>query len=70
MGPPTHLKNFNSELFLSKGNAGTKNEAETKDKAIHKLPLLGVRPIHNYETQTLLLIPRCACRQEPGMAVL
>jgi hypothetical protein len=24
MGPPIHLKMFNTELFLSKGNAGTK----------------------------------------------
>jgi hypothetical protein len=28
MGPPIHLKNFNPELFLSKGNAGTKNGTE------------------------------------------
>ena len=38
IGPPTHLKNFNPELLLSKGNRGTKFEAETKGKAIHKLP--------------------------------
>jgi hypothetical protein len=34
MGPPTHLKNFNLVLFPSKGNAGTKYEAETEEKAI------------------------------------
>jgi hypothetical protein len=32
MGPLT-LKNFNPELFLSKGNAESKNGAETEGKA-------------------------------------
>jgi hypothetical protein len=34
MGPPIHLKNFNPELFLSKGNTGTKIGAETGGKAM------------------------------------
>jgi hypothetical protein len=38
MGPPTHLKIFNPELFLSKGNLGTKSGADTEGKAIQKLP--------------------------------
>jgi hypothetical protein len=38
MGPPTHLKNINPELLLSKGNAGTKSETETEGKAIQTLP--------------------------------
>jgi hypothetical protein len=29
MGPPTHLKIFNPELFLSKGNTGTKTNKQT-----------------------------------------
>ena len=28
-GSPTHLKNFNTEWLLSKGNTGTKSGAET-----------------------------------------
>jgi hypothetical protein len=40
MGPPTHLKNINPELLLSKGN--TKNGAETEGKAIQRLPHLGL----------------------------
>jgi hypothetical protein len=43
MGSPTHLKIFNPELLLSKGNAGTKkNGAETEGKAIQKLFYLGI----------------------------
>jgi hypothetical protein len=45
MGPPTHLKIFNSELFLSKGNARKKNGAETDVKAIQRLPHLGIHLI-------------------------
>jgi len=41
MGPPTHLKNFNPELFLSKGNVETETmEAETKGKTIWRSPTL------------------------------
>jgi hypothetical protein len=36
MGPPTHLKIFNPELFLSKGNAGTKRGTETEGTAIQQ----------------------------------
>jgi hypothetical protein len=38
MEPTTQLKNFNTELFLCKGKAGTKNGAETEGKAIQRLP--------------------------------
>jgi hypothetical protein len=34
--PPTHLKNFNQELLLSKGYAETENGAETEGKAIQR----------------------------------
>jgi hypothetical protein len=39
-----HLKNNNPEFLLSKGNTGTKNGAETKGKAIQRLPHLGIHP--------------------------
>jgi hypothetical protein len=45
MGPPTHLKNINPEIFLSKENARTKSGAETGEKAIERLPHLGIHPI-------------------------
>jgi hypothetical protein len=66
MGLPTHLKIFDPEMFLSKGNAGAKLGAKTEGKTI---PLWD--PSRNrHPTPTLLLMPRCAFIQEPGMAVL
>jgi hypothetical protein len=38
MGPHTHLKSFNIELFLSERNAETKNGAETEGVAIQRKP--------------------------------
>jgi hypothetical protein len=32
---PIYLKNFDLELFLSKGNEGTKNGAEIEGKKVH-----------------------------------
>jgi hypothetical protein len=32
MGPPTHLKVFNPEMFLSKGKTGTKMEQRLKEE--------------------------------------
>jgi hypothetical protein len=61
MGPYTHLKNIHPELLLSKGNTRTKSGAETKGKAIQKLPHLGIHSICSHQTQTLLLMPRSAC---------
>jgi hypothetical protein len=55
--PPTHLKNINPELFLSKGNTGTECGAETEGKAIQRLPHLGIHPIYSYQTQIILLMP-------------
>jgi hypothetical protein len=65
MGPLTHLKIFDPEMFLSKGSAGTKKkkkkkkkETETEEKAIQRLPHLGIHSICKHQTQTLLLMPR------------
>jgi hypothetical protein len=60
LGPPTHLQNFNPELFLSKENTGTKSGMETEGKAIQRLPYLGIHPTCRHQTQTLLLMPRSA----------
>jgi hypothetical protein len=69
MEPTTHLQNFKPELLLSKGNTGTKSGAETEGKTIQRLPHLGIHPTSRYEIQTLLLMPRGACWQEPNTAV-
>ena len=61
MEPPTHLKNFNPELLLSKGNTETKSGAETEGKVIQRLLQLGIHPIYSHQTQSLLLMPRSAC---------
>jgi hypothetical protein len=61
MGPPTHLKNNTPEFLLLKGNAGTKNEAESEGKAIQRLLQLGIHSICRHETQALLLMPGSAC---------
>jgi hypothetical protein len=50
---PIDLKILNPELFLSKGNAGTKiNGAETEGKAIYRQPHLGIHPTCRHQTQT------------------
>jgi hypothetical protein len=49
----THLKIFNPEWFLSKGNAGTRKW--TRDwKAIQRLPLMGIHSTSSLQTQVLL----------------
>ena len=70
MGLPTDLKIFNPELFLSKGNKGTTNGAESDGKSIQELPHLGIHPMPIPETLTLLMKPRCSCRYEPVDCVL
>jgi hypothetical protein len=42
---------------------------ETKGKATQRLSQLGIHPIYNYQTQTLLWMPRSACLKEPDKAV-
>ena len=50
MGPPTHLKNINTELFLSKQNTQTKSGRETERKVTQRLPHLGIHPISRHQT--------------------
>jgi hypothetical protein len=40
MGPPTHLKIFNPELYLSKGNKGTKMEQRLKERPSRDHPTM------------------------------
>jgi hypothetical protein len=47
----------------------TKCGVETEGMTIQKLPQLGIHPIYNHHTQTLLWMPTSACLQEPEMAI-
>jgi hypothetical protein len=65
---PEHMKlkkeedqSMDTSFFLRKGNKipmggaiETKSEAETKVKAIQRLPHMGIHPIYSYHTQRLL----------------
>jgi len=57
-----------SKIFTG-GNTGTKNGAETEGKAIQRLPHLGIHSICSHQTQSLLLMPKSVCQQEPDMDV-
>jgi hypothetical protein len=39
----------------------TKCGVETEEKAMQRLPHLGIHPIYSYQTQTLLWIPTSTC---------
>jgi exonuclease III len=47
--------------ILIGANMETKCRAETKGKAIQRLPHLGIHPIYSHQTQTLVWMPRSAC---------
>jgi hypothetical protein len=47
--------------ILTGANLGIKYRAETKGKAIQRLPHLRIHPIYRYQTQTLSWMPRTAC---------
>jgi len=47
--------------LLTGGNMDIKCGAETKGKAIQRLPHLGIHPIYSHQTQTLLWMPRSVC---------
>jgi hypothetical protein len=51
------------------GETETKCGSKTERKAMQRLPHLGLHPIYSYQTETLLWIPRSACRQELNIAV-
>ena len=53
-GAPTHLKNFNPEGLLSKGNTGTKSGAETEGKTWGSIPHADTKPRHYYGCQEVL----------------
>jgi len=55
--------------ILTGGNTESKCGAETEGKAIQRLPQMGIHPIYRHQTQTLLLMLRSACWQEPDIAV-
>jgi hypothetical protein len=52
-----------------KGVKETKFRAETEKMTIQRLPHLGIHPINNHQTQTLLQMPRRACWQKPDRAI-
>jgi hypothetical protein len=57
------------DKILTRGDTQTKFGAETEEKAIQRLPQLGILPICSYQTQTLLWMPRSTCWQEYDTAV-
>jgi hypothetical protein len=61
-------QSVDSSFLLRKGNkipmGGDKESkcgAETEGKTIQRLPHLGIHPIYNQQTQTLLWMPTSAC---------
>jgi hypothetical protein len=50
-------------------NTGTKCGAETKAKAIQRLPHLEIHLIYRHQTQTLMQMPRSACLKKVDIAV-
>jgi hypothetical protein len=44
-----------------KGVTETKFGAETEERTIQRLPNLGIHPIYNHQTQTLLHMPARFC---------
>ena len=69
-------KVWDTLILLRRGNkipmegvTETKFGAETEGMTIQRLPHLGIHPINNQQTQTLLQMPTRACWQEPDKAV-
>jgi hypothetical protein len=59
MVPPTHLKIVNPELFLSEGNAETKDEVETEGKVTQRLPHIGSIPSADTNPGTVADAKKC-----------
>jgi hypothetical protein len=56
---------YTSGICYWKCSFSTKCGAETKGMTILRLPHLGIHPIHNHQTQTLLWMPTSAYWQKP-----
>jgi hypothetical protein len=61
-------QSVDTSILLRRGNkipmegfTETKFRAETERRTIHRLPHLGIHPVNNHQTQTLLLMPTSAC---------
>jgi hypothetical protein len=61
-------QSVDTSIFLRRGNkipmegvTETKCGAETEGMTIQRLTLLGIHPINNHQTQTLLRMPTRAC---------
>jgi hypothetical protein len=61
-------QSVDTSIFLRRGNKiptegviDTKCEAETEGMTIQRLTHLGIHPINNHQTQTLLQMPTRAC---------
>jgi hypothetical protein len=52
-----------------KGAKETKFRAKAEGKTIQRLPQLGIHPIYNNQTQTLLHMPESFCLQDPDIAL-
>ena len=59
MGTSVLLRRGNK--IPTEGHIETKYGAESKGETIQILPYLGIHPIYNYKTQTLLWMPTSAC---------
>jgi hypothetical protein len=53
--------------ILTRGNMEIKCGAETERKVIQSLPHLGIHPIYNHQTGTMLWIQISACLQNSDM---
>jgi hypothetical protein len=55
--------------YSQEKNMEIKCGAETEGKVIQSLPHLGIHPIYNHQTGTMLWIPISACLQKSYMTV-
>jgi hypothetical protein len=58
-------------MLLKRGNKISKTicRTETEEMTIKGLPLLGIHPTYNHQTQTPLCMPASPCWQDPDVAV-
>jgi len=53
-------KNKKQKTLIGR-NTGIKSGAGLDEKFMQRLPFLGLHPVCNHQTQSLLLMPRSAC---------